>query len=217
MTITRSPGWIDSSPRGTIIRSPRMMRRDLRVRRDDGVLQQPADRRVRLRAPRNVELDHQDLALGEDVGLPRRRNADDPCNRVRRLELRGHDEVDVELSLSPDLEVLDVLRADDRPRFGSEPLGEDPGDDVDLVALGTGDHEVGVLDPGLQQAPSAGAISFEREDVVAIRERAQPNRVGVDDGDRVLGSERLDDRRPDLPGPDHENPHAGGLCIIGAS
>lgn len=59
----------------------------LRVDRDLRILQLPPDRLSRRRALRYVELDHQHLALGEDIRLACRRDADDPGDRVRRLEL----------------------------------------------------------------------------------------------------------------------------------
>ena len=46
---------------------------------------------------RHVELDDLHLALGEHVGLSGRREADVRGDRLRRLELRGDHEVDVDL------------------------------------------------------------------------------------------------------------------------
>ena len=61
-------------------------------------------------APVDVELDDLDLAVGEHVGLPCRRHADRARDGVRGLlELGRDDEVDVELTLAPDLDVLDVV------------------------------------------------------------------------------------------------------------
>ena len=119
MTMIRSPGWIDSSPRGTIIRSPRMM---LATLESAGIAASRSGRPTTVVEPAtlgHVELDHLDLAVGEDVRLPRRRDADDARDRVRGLELGRDDEVDVELALAPDLEVLDVRRSDDRLRLAA--------------------------------------------------------------------------------------------------
>ena len=162
----------------------------------------------------HVELDHEYLTLGEDVGLSRSRNSDDARDRVRRLELGGDDEVDVELALPPDFEVLDVLRSDDRARTRREPLGKDAGDDVDLVAGRACDHEIGPVDPGLLENAAASTVALESQDVVPVGERAELGRIGVDHGHRVLVVERLDDRRPDLAGPDDEDLHRRRLCII---
>ena len=96
--------------------------RDLRVGRDRGLSQRHADHA----GPSSiVELDDLHLAVGEDVGLPRRRHADDPRDGERRLALGRDDEVDVELALLPDLEVLLVRRAHDGLRLRRELLRED--------------------------------------------------------------------------------------------
>ena len=64
----------------------------------------------------DVELADLHLAVGEHVRLAGGRDADDAADRVRGLELRGDDEVDVELALAPELDVLDARRADHRRR-----------------------------------------------------------------------------------------------------
>ena len=69
------------------------------------------------------------------------------------------------------------------------------------------DQEVGLVDPRLPERPAARAVPLERDDVVAVRERAQPLRVEVDDDDLVLVVERLDDGRADLPRADDDDPH----------
>ena len=135
----------------------------------------------------NVELDHQHQALGEHIGLPCGGDPDEPRDRVGRLELGGDHEVDVELALAPDLEVLDVLRSHDRARVGRESLGEDPGDDVHLVARRAGDNEIGFRDPCVLENASTGPVALRRQDVVPVRERAESGGIGVHHGDRVLG------------------------------
>ena len=90
-------------------------RRDLRVLGALAVAERDADD-VRRGAFLGVELDDLDLAVGENVGLARGGNADDPADRVGRLELRRDDEVDVELAGAPELDVLDVRRSDDGRR-----------------------------------------------------------------------------------------------------
>jgi hypothetical protein len=62
------------------------------------------------------------------------RHADHMRDGVGGLELGRHDEIDLEQSLAPDLEVLDVCRADDRLRLRRELLDEQRSDDVRLVA-----------------------------------------------------------------------------------
>ena len=129
ITTIRSPGRIMSSPPGRLNVSPRMIPATLRVGRH---------RRSRSGTPRtrgsavsrDVELDELHLALGEDVRLPRRRHADRPRDRVRGLDLRGDDEVDVELALVPHLEVLRVGRPHDRRHAGRDRLRDHRGDDV---------------------------------------------------------------------------------------
>ena len=190
--------------------------RDLGVRGDHRAPQGLADDLVGLGSDRHVELDHEHLTLGEDVGLPRSRNSDDARDRIRRLELGRDDEVDVELALPPDFEVLDVLRPDDRSSTGREPFGEDAGDDVDLVTGGARDHEVGSDNPCLLENAAARTVTLERQDLVPVGERAELGRIGIDHGDRVLAVERLDDGRPDLACPDDEDLHRRRLCIISA-
>ena len=69
------------------------------------------------------------------------------------------------------------------------------------------DHQVGLVDPRLPERPAARAVPLERDDVVAVGERAQALRVEIDDDDLVLVVERLDDGRTDLPRSDDDDPH----------
>ena len=78
--------------------------------------QRPADHRPVRRAVGHVELDDLDLpsantSVWRAAGMPIR-----PGDRVRRLELGGDHEVDVDLPLAPRLQVLGAGRAHDRPR-----------------------------------------------------------------------------------------------------
>jgi hypothetical protein len=103
--------------------------------------------------------------------------------------------------------VLDVLGTDDRHRPRRELLREHRGDDVRLVAGGAGDQELGVLYAGRLKRVPAGAVADHRRHVVAVRERAEPFRVEIDDDELMLSVERLDDGRADSPGSDDEDPH----------
>ena len=53
-------------------------------------------------------------------------------------------------------------------------------------------------DPRLLENAPARAVALHRQDVVPVREGAEPGWIGVDHGDRVLATERLDDRCADL-------------------
>ena len=176
----------------------------------DGILQLPPDGGPSCTVVRHLELDHQHLALGEDVGLAGRRNADDAGDRVRGLELRRDDEVDVELPSPPDLEVLDVGRAHDRLRRG-DLLREHGGDEIDLVPRRRRDDEVGVGHTRIGENAPARGVPGERHHVEAIGERREPGAVLVDDGHGVLEVQRLDDRGPDLAGSEDDDLHGGGL------
>ena len=101
---------------GRIISSPRMMLATFESG-GSGASRSGTPRTVGLERLLDVELDELHLAVREDVRLPRGRHADRPRDRVRRLELGGDDEVDVELALAPDLEVLGVRRAHDGRRL----------------------------------------------------------------------------------------------------
>ena len=197
---------IVSSPRGITTASSRM----IAATRESGGsvrLAQRCAEQARVGLLGDVELDHLHLPLGEGVRLARRRDADRPRDRVRRLDLGGDDEVDVELALPPDLEVLGVRRADDRRRPVRAGLRDHRRDDVRLVARRARDQEVGLGDPSLGQDAAAGAVALQRGDVVALRDRGQPLLVEVDHGQLVLVVERLDDRRADLAGADDEDLH----------
>ena len=169
--------------------------------------QRPVDDRG-VGALRDVELDDLHLAAGEHVGLARRGHADRPRDGVRRLELRGHGEVDVEPSLAPEVDVLDVRRADHGRRAGSLDAREGARDEVDLVARGARDEEVGVSDPGVTERAAAGAVRLDRPDVVAVGERLEALAHDVDHREVVVAVKRLHDGRPHLPRADDHDPHA---------
>ena len=143
----------------------------------------------------DVELADLHLPVREDVGLARGRDAEDAADRVRGLELGGDDEVDVELALAPELDVLDARRADDRRRTLGLAAREHARDEVHLVARRAGDDEVGVADSRRREVLAARPVAFEDGDVEAARQRLEPRRLGVEDGELVLLVEGLDDRR----------------------
>jgi hypothetical protein len=55
------------------------------------------------------------------------------------------------------------------------------------------------------------SVAVRNDDVVVVRELGEPLRVRVDDRDRVLVVQRLDDRRADLGGADDRECHGGRL------
>ena len=180
---------------------------DLRVARDARLAQRHPHDAVPLVSALDVELDDLHLTVREDVRLARCRQADDPRDRVRRLELGRDHEVHVELALAPHLEIFLVGRPDDRARLRREVPREDRRDQVDLVTRGAGDHQVGLEEPSLLEGPAAGAVPLDRRYVEAIGERREAARVEVDDRHVVLAVQCLDDRCANLPGSDHEDPH----------
>ena len=211
MTMMRSPGRIDSSPRGTSIRSPRMMLATFESAGTLRLLERQADDLASASASRgalrrHVELDDLHLAVGEDVGLLGRGNADRARDRMRRLELGGDHEVDLDLPLVPGLEVLGVRGADDRLRVG-ELLRERRGDEVDLVSRRAGDHERRLVDPRVLEDATGRPVPSHGADVVPIRDGLESRRVEVDDRDLVVRVQRLDDGRPDLAGSEDDDLH----------
>ena len=98
MITTRSPGRIDSLPRGTIIRSPRMM---LATLDSAGIAASrnadDHDETLESSGLDDVELHHLNLAVREDVGLPCGGKTDGARDRMRGLELGGDHEVDIDL------------------------------------------------------------------------------------------------------------------------
>ena len=158
----------------------------------------------------DVELDDLHLSLREDVGLTGGGNADDPADRVSGLELGADDEVDVQLTDAPQLHVLDVGRADHRRRASGLATREHAGDEIDLVARGAGDDEVGVLHPGRGQNAPTRPVALDGYDVVTLRERGEPRGLGVEHRDLVIVVECFDDRETDLARSDEEDPHWSG-------
>jgi hypothetical protein len=160
---------------------------------------------------RNLELDHLYLPIGEDVGLPGRRDADDAGYGQRGLELGGDDEVDVEKTLTPDSEVLLVGDAGDRLRIGGEPAGEQAGDEIDLVVRGAGDEEVGGGDTSVLEHAPVGAVALDSRHAGGLDQLVQALVIAVDDRELVLAGQSLEDRRSHLPGSDYEDLHLGLL------
>ena len=169
-----------------------------------------AGRRCRVGVRRDLELDDLHLPVGEHVRLTRGRHADRPGDRVRGLELGGDREVDVQPSLAPQVDVLDVRRPDHARRPRRLHAGERAGDEVDLVPRRARDEQVSVRGARLLQRLTARAVPLDRPDVEAIRERLEPLADGVDHGEVVLTVERLDDGRADLSCTDDDDPHAAG-------
>ena len=117
-----------------------------RTRESSGIArlaERPADDR-RVGARRDLELDDLHLAVGEHVRLSRGGHADRAGDRVRGLELGRDREVDVEASLAPEVDVLDVRRPDHGRRPRRLDARERAGDEVHLVARGAGDEEIRV-------------------------------------------------------------------------
>ena len=157
----------------------------------------------------DVVLDELHLAVGEDIGLHGRADADHARDRVGGLDLRGDDEIDVELALAPELDVLDVGGTDHGRRLGCLEPGERPGDEIGLVARRAGEHEVGVAHAGVREGAPAGAVRLESGNVEALADRGEAGRVEVENGHVVLAVECRDDRRPYLACADDEDLHGG--------
>ena len=132
---------------------------------------------------------------------------------MRRLELGGDHEVDLDLPLLPGLDVLRVRGAHDGLRLG-ELLRERAGDEVDLVPRRAGDHEVGQIHAGVLEDAARRPVALDRADVVLVRESLQPRGVEIDDRDLVLFVQRLDDGRADLPGTEEDDLHGDRSLVL---
>ena len=182
-------------------------RRHLRVLGNLGVAQRDAHH-GRRRGVVDLELADLHLPVGEDVGLSRRRDAEDAADGVRRLELGRDDEVDVELPFAPEVDVLDARGADDGRRAPRRLAPrEHAGDEVHLVAGGAGDDEIGGLNAGGGEILPARPVALEHGDVVARGHGLQAGCLGVEHRDLVVLVEGFDDGRADLAGADEEDPH----------
>ena len=126
---------------------------------------------------------------------------------MRRLELGADDEVDVELTAAPELDVLHVRRADHRRRARSLAPREHARDQIHLVPGGAGEDEICRSDSGASEVAPAGPVSLVRRDVVAIGDRLEPRHLRVENGDLVIRVESLENGRTDLACPDEEDPH----------
>ncbi len=93
---------------------------------------------------------------------------------MRGLDLRRDGEIDVQPSLVPQVDVLDVRRTDHCGRSGRLHPGERARDEIDLVPRGAGDEEVGLARPGLLDRLPARSVRLDRAQVEAIRERLEP-------------------------------------------
>ena len=69
--------------------------------------------------------------------------------------------------------------------FG-KPAGQHAAQQVDLVAVGHGDEDIGPPDIGPLEHLVARAVARNAHDVVNVGRLADPLRVGVDDGDVVV-------------------------------
>ena len=174
ITTTRSPGRICSSPRGTIIASPRMIAATFESAGISALRRCAADQGVVRRVGGDVELDDLDLAVGEDVGLARGREPERRRDRVGGLELGRDHEVDLEVALAPGVEVGGARAAHDRLR-ARQPLGEHRADEVGLLARAAADEQVGLLDARLADHLLGRAVALDRADVVAA---ARARRAG---------------------------------------
>ena len=197
-----------SSPRGSVIDVPRMM---AATRESEGTAASPERPTDHLGACAfgDVVFDDLYLPVGEDVGLHRRAHADHAGDRVRRLDLGRDDEVDVELTLAPELDVLDVRRADHRRRPRRLEPRERSCDEVRLVPRRAGEHEIRIAHPRVGERAPARSVRLERGDVEALADRGEPGRVEVENGHVVLAVERLHDRRSHLACADDEDLHGG--------
>ena len=158
----------------------------------------------------DVELDDLHLAPCEHVGLSRGRHPDRTGDRVRRLELGRDGKVDVQASLSPQVDVLDVRRPDHGRGARGLEARERARDEVDLVAGGARDEEIRLADSRLPNRPAAGAVRLDRADVVAVGERLEALADDVDHREVVLAVKRFHDGRADLTRAHDDDPHGRG-------
>ena len=136
---------ITSSPPGSVSASSRMIPS---TRESAGCgARAAAGRRSPGRRPRDLELDDLHLSVGEHVGLARGRHADRAGDRMGGFELGRDREVDVQPSLAPEVDVLDVRRPDHARCPRRLHPGERARDEVDLVPRRARDEQVCVAAP----------------------------------------------------------------------
>ena len=82
-------------------------------------------------------------------------------------------------------------------------------DDVDRVAGGHRDQQVGAADLGAGQHLAVGRIADQRQRVDVLLRQRQRLRVRVDQDELGLVLQRVREVAPDLAGPDDHDPHAG--------
>lgn len=143
----------------------------------------------------------------DDVDAPAHEGFDARCrwkaqeagDLTGRFALRIDDGVDADAFLDEALvRGVFVLADAGDGVFGAHLLGEDAGDDVDLVLRGDGDENVGVGGVGALQGVDVNAAGGDAGDVCGVDEAFELVGVLFDDDDVVLVGEFLADDAADL-------------------
>jgi hypothetical protein len=148
-------------------------------------------------------------AAGEFQHLQRLGELDELRDVIGDGFLRDDQVIDREGPVADQLGVVLEVGGPD-PRDASrhvEDLGREvAGDEVGLVALGRGDHHVGVIGAGRAQRRRLRGVAHHRAQVEPVLQLGQALRIGIDDGDVVLfGDEALRHRCADPPGAQNDD------------
>ena len=206
----RSPGRIDSSPRGTSTRSPRMM---LATFESAGIVASLSCRPTTW-SKASVVAPAEGTSNSTICTWPSAKTsvcfaAGTPivCETARAVS--SSDETMKSTSIWRSCQASRYSGFDVRTIVcvSRELLHERRGDEIDLVAGGAGDHQCRPVDARLLEHPPRGAVSLHRPHVVAVRDGLQPGGVQVDDRDLVVFVQGLDDGCADLPGAEHDDLH----------
>jgi hypothetical protein len=138
----------------------------------------------------HLELLHLDLAPRETLHRRGGGIAEGLGDRHRRRVLRADQVVDAQTIGVVELRLLDVGEVV-HPRhgpLGAELLRDRGGEQVDLVAVGGEEHQVGVRRTRLRQDIRAAAVALERPDVQILLEGPEAFRAGIDHGHGVAAA-----------------------------
>ena len=138
-------------------------------------------------ALRDLEADHVDAAPGKGL------HAEGSGERQNTGHLLGRGQIGIDDHVQPDLlfqhllvpAVIGVAHPG-HGVLGAQHFGDQAADQVDLILVGDGDHQIGGTDAGLQQHADAGAVALHAQHVHGAFRFTQGSGMGVHDDDVVF-------------------------------
>ena len=156
------------------------------------------------------------MTVDERAGIDRTRSHNDALDRVGQLGLWPHDLVDAKVltqTVAAPFNLHEVFAGHETGGpFAAKLVGQDTGDDVYFVESGEGDQQIAPLHTSLFEHTGAGAAAVQELDVKGTEPIGHPW-VVVDQGQLVIGRQRLRQRIADLAAPDDDDPHARLLVV----